>query len=390
MFVFYFFAAALTYLGVLSLRGGFHFLDYVKSEAAKPVSEFAPMATVFVPCRGIEDGLEANLAALLRQNYPRYEVIFAVDDKQDASVPIIEKVSRETANGAKLIVAGQAVESSQKIHNLLAAIRHAASESKIFAFADSDARASENWLRNLVAPLEKEKIGAATGYRWFISRRRNFASEWRANWNASIASALGANAAKNFCWGGAVAVRRETFERLKIAERWRGALSDDFIVMRAMREADLQIWFVPQCLTASIGDCNLRECVEFTTRQMKITRVYAAQFWRASFLGGLIFCASFYGGALLLVCLAAQNYFGFEFWFALVFVLTNFALGAAKSYVRLQAIKIVLPDYKKQLSNSALSQMVLWVIVPPLFLYNAACAAVSRRICWRGIEYFFK
>ncbi len=149
-------------------------------------------------------------------------------------------------------------------------------------FVDSDARPDKNWLKNLIAPLRDEKIGCATGYRWFISGKRNFASEMLSVWNASIASALGANRKSNFCWGGSMALRRETFDKIKMRERWKGTLSDDFAVTRTMKENGLAIYFVPQALTVSIEDCSFKRLLEFTTRQMKITRVYASNLWIAS------------------------------------------------------------------------------------------------------------
>ena len=162
-------------------------------------------------------------------------------------------------------------------------------KSEIFVFVDSDARPNENWLRNLIAPLRDEKIGCSTGYRWFISDKRNFASEMLSVWNASIASALGANRKTNFCWGGSMAMRRETFEKVKMRERWQGTLSDDFTVTRTMKEFGLPICFVPQALTASIENCSLKKLFEFTTRQMKITRVYAPNLWTASLIGSFLF-----------------------------------------------------------------------------------------------------
>jgi hypothetical protein len=36
--------------------------------------------------------LEENLRALVRQNFPRYEVVFVVDSERDAAVPVIEKI----------------------------------------------------------------------------------------------------------------------------------------------------------------------------------------------------------------------------------------------------------------------------------------------------------
>ena len=135
-------------------------------------------------------------------------------------------------------------------HESCEAIPYADPASEAFVFIDSDSRPPKEWLRHLVAPLEDPSIGAATGYRWFISRNETFASEMRNMWNASIASALGPNRKTNFCWGGATAIRREVFERLDIREKWRGTLSDDFTLTRAIKDEGLEIHFVPRGVDA--------------------------------------------------------------------------------------------------------------------------------------------
>ena len=58
---------------------------------------------MIAPCRGLDKGLRENLLALIEQDYPDYEVIFVVDDKNDAAVPIIEEISRKAAKNAKLV-----------------------------------------------------------------------------------------------------------------------------------------------------------------------------------------------------------------------------------------------------------------------------------------------
>ncbi len=67
-----------------------------------------------------------------------------------------------------------------------------------------------------------------------------------------------ADTTKNFCWGGSTAIRRSTFERLQVAEHWRGTVSDDFTITRVLKEAKLPIHFTPNCLVPSVGDCDLR------------------------------------------------------------------------------------------------------------------------------------
>jgi ceramide glucosyltransferase len=387
LLVFYFFAAILVFLSYKSLRGGIDYLAFYKKELAKPKSDFTPFVSIIVPCRGIDQNFEKNLSALFRQDFPRYEIVFVTDDVNDFSVEIIKEISRKDAERAKLLIAGKAGNEGQKVHNLRRAVLEVSEKSEIFVFADSDACASENWLRNLIAPLQDETVGAATGYRWFVQQKGGLATHFRSVWNASIASALGANTKSNFCWGGSTAIRRGTFERIKMREKWRGTLSDDFAMTRAMKEANLAIYFVPQALIASVEDCNARELLEFTTRQMKITRVYATHLWKASFIGSFLFNLVFVWGILILIFSSVNQ---FSFWFALIslFLISAFSIG--KSWLRLNAVKLVLKDYKKELDKQFWTQNTLWIFTPALFLYNNIRALFSRRIVWRGIAYELK
>lgn len=383
--IFCLFAAVLVLLSYKSLRGGINYFNYFKQELAKPQSSYTPYVSIIAPCRGIDDDLEKNLAALFAQNYPNYEVIFVVDSENDRSVSTIKKLlNAHDLPLTRLIIAGKAEKEGQKVHNLREAVLRVSDESQVFAFVDSDARPGEMWLRNLVAPLENEEIGCASGYRWFVQKSGGLATHLRSVWNASVASALGANRSKNFCWGGATAIRRETFEKLKLREKWRGALSDDFAVTRTMHEAQLPIYFVPQVLTATIEDCTFKELFEFTTRQMKITRVYASTLWKNSFIGSFLFNLVWIWG-ILIVAINPLN--SFIFWFATVSLSLVFLFSAGKSYLRLKAVKMILKDYEKELNNQFFPQNILWIVTPAIFLYNCFCALFSRRILWRGITY---
>ena len=383
IFVFYILAAVLVYLSFKSLSGGNDYLNYFKRELGKPPSTYTPFATVIASCRGLDEDLDANLSALFEQDYPAYEVIFVVDDQNDPAVAVIEAVSHENAK-TKLIVAPKATDSSQKVENLREAVLHADGRSQIYVFVDSDARPSRTWLRSLIGPLENDKIGAATGYRWFISKRPTFASELRNIWNASIASALGPDTKSNFCWGGSTAIRRETFEKLDIREKWRGTLSDDFTVTRGMRNAGLPIQFVPQALTPSIENCTFREMLEFTTRQMKITRVYAQKLWLMSFLGSGLFCVVM-TAAFLIAALSSRN--GIEVFVAIATLVLVSAPSVGKSWLRLKAVRLVLSEHEAELRKQTFPQLTLWLLSPFVFLYNCSAALISRRLVWRGTEY---
>jgi ceramide glucosyltransferase len=389
MWLFYLFAALLLCQSLLSLRGGFRYLRFFRRELRRAPANFTPRASVIVPCRGVDQDLRENLAALFRQDYTSYELIFVADSADDPALQIVEAARRDHPHiPSRVVVAGRARDCGQKVHNLRAAVSVCDAACAVLVFVDTDARPREHWLRTLVAPLADESVGAATGYRWFMPARARLASTLRAVWNASIASALGADTRRNFCWGGSTAIRRATFDRLNILNEWRGALSDDYALTRALQRAQLPIKFVPACLVVSREDCSWRALFEFTTRQLKITRVYAPRLWQIVLISNLVFCAVFYSGILII---AARVLRGASFALPLALVASIFALGACKAHLRLRAVNLIIAREGAHVRGIArLAHLSLWTLTSALFLYNALAASISRRITWRGISYELK
>jgi len=136
-----------------------------------------------------------------------------------------------------------------------------------------------------------------------------------------------------------------------------------------------------------LDDCSRRELIEFTTRQLKITRAYAAHLWKAVFIGSAIFVMTVVGGIAVIVWRAAS---GLSFATPLFLLLVIFALGAMKSHFRLRAVSIVISDRRLRSLGTTLAHVTLWPFASLLYLHNALAAAFSRRIEWRGITYELK
>ena len=391
LLLFYFFAAISIWLGFVSLRGGVRFVRYLQAEAGKEYVPFTPFVTVFVPCRGLDAGLKENLSAIFGQDYPAFEIVFVTDAPDDPALRFIDEARRSFTKGSgptmQVVIAGLATDSGQKVHNLRVAVSRADSQSDVFVFVDTDALTGAHWLRTLVAPLRDESLGAATGYRWFVPITGGLASHLRAVWNSSIASALGAEAKKNFCWGGSTAIRRKTFENCKVLDYWRGTVSDDFAVTSALRDAALPIKFVPRCLVPSLEDCSWRELIEFTNRQIKITRAYAAHLWKGVLFGSALFVLVFFGGIALVIVRASS---GLSFATPLVLLLIIFAMGSMKAHLRLSAVRLIIPEQRLRSLGTTLAHLFFWPFASMLYLCNSLAATWSRRITWRGITYELK
>jgi len=390
IYVFYFFAAILVWLSYKAFRGGIEYSRFIRERLAEPAEREQPFATIFAPCRGVDPGFVLNLERLYSQEYREYEIIFVVDDEKDEAVGPINQAIAKFANervSAQLLVAPKAKGSSQKIANLLHAIPNADERSIVFAFVDSDARTGSAWLASLTEAALKADVGAATGYRWLISERSRLGSALASVWNASVASALGRNTKTNFCWGGSMAVSRENFNRLDIRKHWQRALSDDFAMTRAVNEAGLAVNFVPRAMCASFEDRSILQMLEFTTRQMKITRVYSPRLWIMSMIGSAIFC----GVLVASISIAAVSEpFSLRFDLAVGVFVAVAGLTVGKAVMRLNAVRFTLADHDSALRKQYLSQTVLAFLTPAVFFVNSIAALLSRRINWRGTVYELK
>lgn len=364
---------------LLSVRSGLAFRSsFLKArQATRP----APPASIslIIPCRGLDSGLKENLESFLRQDHPDHQVIFAVDNPDDPSVDAIEKVRRRAETPSKLIVSGKAQGRSQKVHSQLCAIDSLRPEDDLIAFGDSDIRPHQEWLTQLVSPLSDSAVGVSTGFRWYIPVKGNFASVLRSVWNAGIASLItGADA--RFAWGGAMAIRRETFESARVRDFWKNALSDDFAMTRAVREAGLRIRFEPRCLSLSYEDCSMSELLEWSFRQLAITRTYDPRLWKAAFAAQCLNFGALWGG------LAA----GIVHWgaplgkLALAGAVAIYLLGALKAQLRISAVRSIFPEAA---SRHLLAYLFWGPLASLVSLAGLFRSAFSNEIEWRGIRY---
>jgi cellulose synthase/poly-beta-1,6-N-acetylglucosamine synthase-like glycosyltransferase len=365
MIVFYVLAVFAVIQGVISLREGFRAAAHLRN--FRPKAAWRPQVVVFCPCKGVDPEFEKNIRSVLDQDYSNFRAVFIVDSDRDPAFDVLRRLS------ATVVVAGEAGDRGQKVHNLLYAVDHAAGAAEVFAFCDADARFSRYWLASLVAPLEDGAVGVSTGYRWYAPTG-GMASVMRSIWNASAVTLLGDHS-RNFAWGGSMALRREIFDRIRVREEWAGCVSDDFAVTHAARAAGMRIVFVPLCLTPSYGNCTWTELLEFTTRQLIITRVYDPGMWRMALFSQTLFNVAFWSSAVL-----AWNHVSAGVMFCMIS-----GLAATKGWTRLEAVVTALPE--NTLSNRRWSYILGFPLSALLYQYNLLRSACTRDIVWRQIHY---
>jgi ceramide glucosyltransferase len=385
-------------LGALQGAGAFlrglRFYRYVHEAIAQAGSlrdqtgrfRFQPKAAVILPCCGVDEKLEHTVLALRGQHYEDYEVVFTFESAQDPAYEAVGGwIEGWSSPRCRRVIAGLADRRSQKVHNLLAAIAEVSQDREVLVFLDSDAIPREDWLGYMVAPLRSESVGAATGYRWYTATG-GFAAGVRSVWNAATVTSLD-DEKLNFCWGGATAIFRRTFESIGVRRRWETAVTDDLTLSIAVRQAGLAIRFVPQALIPSSDTTTLGGFWAFARRQLIITRVYIPEIWMA----GFTLCLNLVIGGTAAATLFFAGVFGWLENERVMFA----ALAGWIGILMLAGGKAVLPQLavRKVLPSPDWTWRDFWWDVGgvsfagPLHLGLLLASAISRRFVWRNTMY---
>ena len=359
-----------------------------------PDAEAEPPATLFVPLRGVDPGLEENLRAFFSQAYDDYQIVLITDREADPGFAVAQRVRTEFPDRpSRLLVAGPARERGQKVHNLLFALDQVRDADRVLAFGDSDVHPPSSWLGDLVRPLADPRIGASTGYRWYVPRRGGFASVLRSIWNAGIVSLM-TGRRPAFAWGGALALPRDVFERTGVRKRWHGSLSDDYAVTHALEESGLTIRFEPRSLSLTHEDCTLRELLDWSFRQLAITRVYRPALWRAGLIGELFGNITLWGGlaigaAALGRALATTGSSGSVGGPLLIggLLLAAYVLRSTKAAMRLRAVVELFPEAAPRHRRWRLAFVFATPIASLVTLMGLLRSVLVQEISWRGIRY---
>jgi ceramide glucosyltransferase len=385
--IFYILMVVQIAAGAYSLWEGFQWVRLARRRLVSHGGFYAPFAAVICPCKGNEPQLEENLAALTNFEYPNYEVYFSLASSLDPALKAIERVKTASQVPIHIVIAGPAEDCSEKVHNLRRAVDSLPAKADMLVFIDSDVRLPRGWLMKLVAPLEDARIGATTGYRWIIPSGRfgagGFASALASTWNASVATLLG-RSGQNFCWGGGTAIRRCTFEEAKMMDAWKGAASDDFAMTQALEAINKPIVFCAECLAATLHPWTGKSLLEFTNRQILITRIYSLKRWAMGALAHVSYALTLIYAVITIAWTAISG----DPWFQLALIaLVVPLLAAMKGALRTVAVSELMPQWKGPLKKWGWVWMMLAPIVPFLFAWNFLASLLTKRIQWRGIRY---
>jgi cellulose synthase/poly-beta-1,6-N-acetylglucosamine synthase-like glycosyltransferase len=378
--------------------GGSPAASHLPGAEESPDPAHWPAAAVILPIKGLDEDTEDNVRALLRQDYPLYRLLFAVESAGDPVVPLLARISEETAKNPagpsiEVVMAGVATMRGQKIHNQLAAVAHTSAEDEVIVFMDADAHPGPRWLRALVKPLvQQEEVGATTGFRYYIPGKPSLPNAMLSVINAAVAALLGPGW-RNIAWGGSMAVTRANFFAFGIDAAWQNALSDDYVLSWCVKNrSKRKIQFVQTCLVASSADFSWPQFWEFAARQYRITKICAPGVWLAAIGAALLYLAALaYTISFFLLSLggiaATDSRTGSVDWLLLVMFIALYTANFLRGRFLLSGGLAAFPEQVHKLRS--ISFWFTWAYPFSLFINLLALlkSAPGKVITWRGIRY---
>jgi len=381
--LFYLLAITQILLGTYLAWQGALWLRYVRRRLHSDPGFYAPRVALLCPCKGIEPGLERNLVSLTEFERQNYEVFFILASEKDPARAVIERVAKSSRVKTNIVFAGNPVNCGEKVNNLRTAAEQLPEEFEVLAFADSDGRPGKYWLHHLVAPLADSRVGATTTMRWMVPNNSGIPTVLLAAWNAPIVTMLGEKT-KNFCWGGGTAIRRSTFEQCGVLDEWKSSVSDDYSLTLALERTGRSILFIPECLTLSYIETDFEGLLEFTNRQILITRVYSSKMWRAAVLTHLLYCLTLVLGSYLIL---NTLFAGRPIFHLVILTFLPILLSVIRGALRLTGVTEALPGARAEILGQAWIYVLLTMFVPFLYLANFVNSLITRKVRWRGMTY---
>lgn len=124
-------------------------IRYRKGLKPVPKEKTYPLVSILKPIRHMDDEIEENLESLFVLDYPRFEILFAVDAMSDPIVKIIDGLmARYPYIDAQIMETGHNGIENPKIHKL--ALMEAEAKGSLFWANDSNIRAEKDTLKRLV------------------------------------------------------------------------------------------------------------------------------------------------------------------------------------------------------------------------------------------------
>ena len=261
-----------------------------------------PPVTVLKPLCGSEPGLYENLRSFCQQDYPEFQIVFGVRDRDDPALAVVHRLLAEFPSlPIDVVIDPRQHGSNRKVSSLINMVGRARHD--VFVMADSDAFVGPDYLKTVTAPLLDRKVGLVTCIyhgeptaRIWSRLGAMYVNEWYMP-SVLMARLFGH---QGYTSGQTICIRRETLQRIGGLRAIADHLADDYQIGELVRRLGLRIVLSPYVLRAEHHEPTLDLLVRHEVRWMRTLRVLRPRSFRLIFFGfslplavlGMLLCAT--------------------------------------------------------------------------------------------------
>lgn len=328
-----------------------------------------PMVGMIIPASGTHPSMEPALRSLLCQDYRNCVPVIVTATEEDPASFLVKKLQNEFPT-LKHVISGLSDRCGQKNHNTLAAIQSLKKDVNVYVFCDSTHIANRDFVTHLVRPIINGESNFSSGYHMVTAEDDMICTR------AYQVSVLFMRLLQSFPsltqpWGGAMAIKREAFERLNIEKLWKENVVDDCSLASYLQQHKEKVVFSPNALLATTSRQHSRDVWRaWMERQILFLKFCVPVQW----LGLGCFAA-----IMLLTPLQA------------LFFLTGMAgkVMGGLAFVYLAALAAVLAKWRDFLPEG--SPLLQWIsafaTATGMFFLTFCDTVFARGILWHGIYY---
>ncbi len=230
--------------------------------------------TILKPLAGLDLDLESNLRTFFEQDYPAFEILFAVRSEADPAVDVVARLQREYPKVAsRLVLTGEPPYPNAKVYSLDRMLAAAAND--LVVMSDSDIRVTPCLLRTVAAEFQNPHVGVATcPYRavpgpslWSRLEAIGMNTDF---WGSALVARM--LEGMHFAVGPTIAARRRVLHSIGGFARVQDYLAEDFVIGKFAAEAGHGVILSSYVVEHHIGSATLRHNVAHRLRWARSTR----------------------------------------------------------------------------------------------------------------------
>ncbi|HVI06708.1 MAG TPA: bacteriohopanetetrol glucosamine biosynthesis glycosyltransferase HpnI [Candidatus Binatia bacterium] len=295
-----------VFLGMV-LAAVLHFRADVRDQLrSAPDAADLPPVSILKPVHGLEAQLKENIESFFRQDYPRYEILFAADEPNDAALDVVREVSARYPHIPSRILVTGTPWPNPVVYSFHSMAQEAAHD--ILVTTDSDVEVDPDYLRQVVAPLLDPKVGMLT----CLYRGKNAAGFWSGLTAVGMsvempAGVLVANLLEGmkFGLGPTTVVRKDALASIGGYTALRDYIAYDFAIGNLIERAGYRVALSGHVINHVVNQKSFRKMWQNQLRWAQTTR-YSRP--KGHFGSGLVFAMPY--GLLGLIAAAGLGHWG--------------------------------------------------------------------------------